>query len=294
MEIYEKERLTRHLGILTQEQQSVIEAAVVCGAGAGGAGGWAYAALARMGCRNFKLADPGVFDESNANRQYGCYHDTVGKNKAVAVAEELSRITPLAKIQVFEDGVTSGTMSEFLATGSVVIDGIDLYSLHSKKALYDSARLANLPVFSSPVLGFGTAVAVFDPQRSPSFEEYFGPIPETRESVAYRRYVEHLGMGYFGFRPRLNWPLYMRRVHEGCVPSIGTSCMLSGSFVAMAVSDWLLGTRNFPVVPHTSHIDLMQRKLVRTGRFRRALLNLLSGLYLRWIDRDTSAGGSAS
>jgi len=282
---YESGRLSRHLGILTSSEQEKLRQAVICGAGAGGAGGWTYEALARMGVQHFRVADPAVFDASNVNRQMSSGLAAIGRNKAASVAERLREIAPQAEIEVFADGVTAENIDRFLDGGSAVIDGIDLYALNAKKLLYDKARARGLGVFSAPVLGFGTALAFFHPTRSPSFEEYFGRIPPASEGAAFRRYIEGLAMGYFGFRPNLDWPTYMQRVHGGSVPSIGTSCMASGAFVAVAVLDWLLGRDTIPAVPVTTHLDLMERKIVHTGRMRRSLLKLISGLYLRRVER---------
>jgi molybdopterin/thiamine biosynthesis adenylyltransferase len=283
--VYENGRISRHQGILTAEEQEKIREAVICGAGAGGAGGWTYEALARMGVQHFRIADPSAFDPSNANRQMGSGFATMEKNKAEVVAERLRAIAPQAAIEVFPDGVTAENVERFLDGGSVVVDGVDLYALEAKKLLYDGARQRGLPVFSSPVLGFGTALALFHPTQSPSFEEYFGNIPDRQDRKAFQRYIEQLAMGYFGFRPKLNWKHYMERVHSGQVPSIGTSCMVSGAAVAVAAADWLLGRKSMPAVPATLHIDLIERKVIRTGRLRRFLLRTLSGLYLRWIQR---------
>jgi molybdopterin/thiamine biosynthesis adenylyltransferase len=277
----------RHEGLLDEATRDQLAKAVICGAGAGGVGGNTYVALARMGCRHFRIADCGDFDASNANRQMGCTAKTVGRNKAEVVAGLVRDIQPEADVTVYPEGVTDDNLRKFIEGGTLVIDGIDLYALRIKRALYETARAAGLPVLSCPIFGFGAAVAVFDPVRSPSFGDYFGPLPDPEDTMAYRRYLQRIGMGFFGFVPRLDWPIFVRRVYEGKCPSIATSCMLAGALGAVAVVDYVCGDRSFPVIPETVHVDLRQMRILRAGRFRRFLFKL----HLLWTLRHCKRPG---
>ena len=272
-------------GLLTEDARGRLARMVVCGAGCGGVAGWTYDALCRLGCGTFRVADPETYEPSNANRQLGCDSTTVGKNKAAVTAERLRRLNPAATVEVFEDGVTEGNMERFLAGGTVVLDGIDLARLPIKKALFDAARARGLPVLSSPILGFGTGLAWFDPVRSPTFEAFFGPLPPEGDAAARRRYVEGLAAAFFSFRPRLDWPLFRRRVHAGQVPSVGVATMLSGALAATAVVDRLCGSGRFPAVPVTLHVDLMEGRVARTGPARRAVFRLAMRLFVRALAR---------
>ena len=87
------ERVDRNLGWLgdtTEEQrerQARLRDAVI------GIGGAAAARLVRMGALNLKLADPDHFDLTNVQRQYGAGRDTIGRNKAEVVAQQLLALT---------------------------------------------------------------------------------------------------------------------------------------------------------------------------------------------------------
>lgn len=203
---YLREMTDRHQGILSTEEQHILSEGIICGAGAGGVGGWTYLALARLGCSQFRIADPGTFDASNANRQAGCMVDTVGENKAETVAQEIQRINPSSKIITYPEGLTEKNIPSFLDGGSIVVDGLDLYELEIKQYLYDLAREYQLPVVSCPVLGFGAALALFHPIRSPSFKEYFGPIPKKSNEKEYNKYIRMFATGFFVcrlFKPAL-------------------------------------------------------------------------------------------
>lgn len=271
---YLSDMTDRYQGLLTSEQLAQLAGAVVCGAGAGGVGGSTYTALARLGCCSFRIADCGSFDASNANRQVGCDSTTIGQNKADVVSQLIRDINPAADVTSYPDGVTLENLDDFLSGASIVIDGIDLYALPIKKALYDAARARELTVISTPILAFGAALAIFDPITGPTFDEHFGTPPESDDEKAYRRYLQRIAMGFFGILPKLDWATFAGRVYEGKCPSIGTSCMLSGSLGALAVLDVLSGTRRYPRVPETLHMDLAHQRVVRVGRFRRFVFKL--------------------
>ena len=171
---YRHEIIDRHIGIFLSEELEVLSKAIICGAGAGGVGGWTYLSLARLGCLRFKIADPDCFNPSNVNRQAGSNFETIGQNKAEIISKEIKRINPNAQVEVWSDGLRAETINSFLEGASIVVDGIDLHELDTKKILFDIALNQNIPIISTPILGFGAALAFFHPTKSPGFEKFFG------------------------------------------------------------------------------------------------------------------------
>ena len=261
----------RHQGILSAADLAAIRRTVVCIAGTGGTGGHTALAMARAGFRSFRLADPGAYDPSNANRQSGASFGTIGANKAEVTAMQVREINPTAETVVFTEGATVQNLPEFLAGGSLAVDGVDLYALPAKRALYNAARERGLPVLSTPIFGFGAALAIFDPKVSPSFDEYFGPLPESDDAKGQRRYRMRLAARFFGFVTPVNLAEFAGRVHAGECPSLGTSTMLAGALGALAAVDLATGRRFYPVVPRTMHIDLQVPRAVTAGPVRRWL-----------------------
>lgn len=106
------ERVNRNLGWLgdsseeQRERQTRLRDAVIGIVGTGGIGGAAAARLVRMGALNLKLADPDEFDLTNVQRQYGAGRDTIGRNKAEVVAEQVFALTGDVNIDVFPEGIT--------------------------------------------------------------------------------------------------------------------------------------------------------------------------------------------
>ncbi len=75
----------------------------------------------------------------------------------------------------------------------------------------------------------------------------------------------------------------MDRAFDGKCPSVGTSCMMSGSLGALAVVDRVLGHNRFPSVPTTLHIDLERMRLVKVGPIRRFFFKIGLITYLMTI-----------
>ncbi|MDF5831610.1 ThiF family adenylyltransferase [Pseudomonas syringae] len=85
--------------------QGKLSNAVVGVAGAGGIGGAVALGLARLGVRHIKIADPDSFEISNINRQFGASVETVGRNKALVVAELVHRLAGDVSVDVFPEGI---------------------------------------------------------------------------------------------------------------------------------------------------------------------------------------------
>ncbi len=127
--------------------------------GLGGVGGHAAEALCRSGMGRITIVD---FDDvclTNINRQIHAMTDTVGKSKALLMAERMRRINPDAEIIPFKD-FYSAENSEFLLSSGYdyVLDAID--HITSKLHLIKTCRQKGLPIISS--MG---AAAKLDPTK---------------------------------------------------------------------------------------------------------------------------------
>ena len=94
----------RNIGFVTPDEQARLRGLVVAVAGCGGVGAPAAHYLARLGVGELRLADPEDFEASNINRQFAAYVDTIGVNKAEAVAAELRRINPAPEAALLHGG----------------------------------------------------------------------------------------------------------------------------------------------------------------------------------------------
>src|SRR5262245_53759452 len=88
------EACSRHFPLLSATEQDRLRTSRVAIAGMGGVGGIHLATLARAGIGSFHLADPDDFEVVNFNRQHGASVRTLGRNKALVMAEEARAINP--------------------------------------------------------------------------------------------------------------------------------------------------------------------------------------------------------
>jgi len=164
------EMTVRNVGLLAPEEQARLRSLAVTVVGCGGVGGPAAHFLARLGVGELRLADPETFEPSNINRQFAAYTDTVGVNKAEAVAGELRRINPALAIAVCADGFTPGTMAHLLDGAGAVVDALDFWSLGTELLLHREAARRGLWVFTSQGAAEISTVTAFDPS-APALEE---------------------------------------------------------------------------------------------------------------------------
>ena len=153
----------RNIGLLTPEEQERMRALVVAVAGCGGVGGPAAHFLARLGVGELRLADPETFEPSNVNRQFAAYIDTVGVNKAEAVATELRRINPALKVTAWTEGLAAEMVDPFLDGAGAVVDALDFWSLGTERLLHREAARRGLWVFTSQGAVEISTVTSFDP-----------------------------------------------------------------------------------------------------------------------------------
>ena len=82
--------------------------------GLGGIGSFAAEFIARAGVGTLTLIDGDVFDPTNKNRQLTALDSTIGKNKAVVLAERIKDINPNAEVHVLEEFVVPERVWELL------------------------------------------------------------------------------------------------------------------------------------------------------------------------------------
>lgn len=133
-------------------------------AGCGGVGGAAAIMLARVGVGGFVLADPGLFDPPDMNRQWGAARSTLGVNKALTYERLVHDINPAARIRTFREGVTPDTMEEIVRSCDFLVDCLDVQvQTPLRMAMYKEAQRAGIYCATSPVVGFGTLMMVASP-----------------------------------------------------------------------------------------------------------------------------------
>lgn len=175
------ERVDRNLGWLgdsEQEQrarQEKLRDAVIGVVGTGGIGGAVALRLVRMGARNLKLADPDHFDLTNVQRQVGAARDTIGRNKAEVVAEMAYNLTGDVNIDVYEEGITPDSATEFVAGCDYVMDQMEFFQIKNRYALHRAFRASDRCrfMFKIPTVGHSTFIFTYTKESTP-IEDVYG------------------------------------------------------------------------------------------------------------------------
>jgi hypothetical protein len=236
----------RNLGVVTEDEQARIRALSVAVAGCGALGAPAAHFLARLGVGELRLADPEEFEPSNINRQFGAYVDTVGVNKAVAIAAELARINPELIVKTFTGGVGADSIDTLLDGVDVVIDGLDFFSLDTELLLHREACRRGQWVFASQGVVEITTTTCFDPSR-PALPDMV--CEGGRSSVA--RAVS----AFFPVLPKSATPELLERAIAGELPSVPSDVTGSAFGGGFLVEDILrVAVRHLP--PHAVAPDV--------------------------------------
>jgi molybdopterin/thiamine biosynthesis adenylyltransferase len=239
----------RNRGIITDLQQYRLEKAVVAIAGCGGDGGQLAETLARMGVCNFRLADPEVFSVENLNRQAGCYHSTLGVNKAEVVAERIWDINPSASVKLYIDGVTESNLDLFLSGASIVADEMEYTEHRLAVMLAREARLLSIPNIMAMNVAFGCLVTSFHPNGL-TVEEFLGINPDAP-------------INEIASIPRL--PGYaesdvVAKVASGEIPapSVAVGVQLAAGYAAFEVLNYICNRRKPLVAPEVFWADAQE------------------------------------
>ena len=91
--------------LVGSEKIEILKNSHVLIVGLGGIGSFAGEFIARAGIGTITLIDGETFDETNKNRQLTALDSTIGRNKAVVLAERIKDINPNVKLNVIEEFV---------------------------------------------------------------------------------------------------------------------------------------------------------------------------------------------
>ncbi len=116
--------------LIGKEGSEKLEKTHVLIVGLGGIGSFAGEFIARAGVGKITLIDGDSFDETNKNRQLTALDSTLGKNKAIVLAERIRDISPTIELIVIQEFVEPNRVWEILKEDKpdYVMDCIDSVS----------------------------------------------------------------------------------------------------------------------------------------------------------------------
>ena len=156
--------LNRALPIFTEDGFAALQKQTLAFAGLGGVGGGAFLALVRCGVTRFRLAENGVFDPPDMNRQAGAFGDTMDRHKLDVYVELARSINPDVELELFPEGTNEDNIEPFL-------DGTDLHvsvinvekGAKVKDMTPDLLKKFNIPMFTCGAIGFGALLVAHSP-----------------------------------------------------------------------------------------------------------------------------------
>lgn len=150
-------------GILSQAEQKKIKQARVVIAGMF-AGGTIAINLARTGFAEFTLIDHNDYQINDMNRDIGCFTDTLGRNKAEVIKEEILRINPKANIRIYSREIKLDELSGLIGESDVYFAQADDLAF-SSKTLILAQQMKKFAISFMPS-GLTGYVIVMHPERA--------------------------------------------------------------------------------------------------------------------------------
>ncbi|GAB6037509.1 hypothetical protein JCM15519_20680 [Fundidesulfovibrio butyratiphilus] len=247
--------------IFTEEGFAVLRGKLVALSGLGGVGGGAFLTLVRSGVTRFRLAENGVFDPPDMNRQAGAFGHTMGRPKLDVYVELARSINPAVELDLFPEGVDADNLERFLTGADAYIGVIDVEKGHDVKAMTPALlEKLGLPLFTCGAIGFGSILVAHEPGGMMP-EEFWRLVKEKSHGAG--PLPSFLGE-YFDHA-------VMERIAEGCksgiLPTTAIGAVAASGLLACEVLVHLLrGTgladREPVFAPRFALVDFLNQKLV--------------------------------
>lgn len=174
--------LDRTLPILGEEGIEILSKPLVAFAGLGGVGGGAFLSLVRCGVKRFRIAENGIFDPPDMNRQSAAFGSTMGQSKIEVYKKLALEINPDVELELFPDGIQSDNIARFLEGSDVHVGVIDVEKGADVKAMTPGLlKSFNIPLFTAGAVGFGAVLVAHHPQGMMP-DEFWGLVKKQSEA----------------------------------------------------------------------------------------------------------------
>ena len=265
MHKFDSEIFSRNIGILTESEQEKLQQTTIGIAGVGGIGGLLAERLVRLGVGRLKITDPGTYEKSNLNRQFGSSIPNLDKHKAEVVFSQIKDISPQSKIEHSNAGIhTEADAKEFVRDCDLVIDEMDFGLFKQSVGLQRAARQRDKYYFFTSAIAFGAMIVIFSPDGI-TLEEFDGlpagidlnrldkiDVPLDRVLPVVPSYVP------------IEAANALKEVYSGkrAVPTVSVGVGLASVLAANEAINIILQKREIAVAPRFTYIDLMDRRFI--------------------------------
>ncbi|MFC1479546.1 ThiF family adenylyltransferase [Planctomycetota bacterium] len=274
-----EEAFKRNRGLISESEQEILRNTTVAIPGLGGVGASHAVALARSGVGRFILADFDEYELANFNRQMSATIRRIGMSKAEAVREDILNINPDIHVTVWKKAITEENVCRFLEHADILLDGVDIFSMKTRRALFNEAEKRGIHAITAGPLGFSCGMVHFAP-GSMGFDRYF----DIHDGLDEREMAARFAVG---LAPRHSHSSYMDfnevDMKKRTGPSLGLACMLCSSIAASETIKSVIGRGRILPAPHYMQIDLYKLKMY-AGKLRfggRGLLQRLKRYVLK-------------
>ncbi len=260
------------------ENQDCLRSCVVAIAGVGREGGSAAITLARMGVRNFRLADPDTVSVANLNSQFGAKISTLGINKAEVIAREISEINPDVQITIETQGISKENVESFIRGASIAIDAIDYHSPHLSLVFHRVARSLGVTVLVAVSAAWNSYLFKFVPDGL-TFERYVGLRDNCQPEDALLQSIDLLT--FCPEPPAYVSSALVKKILEekADIPAVAPAVNMTGAILAAAVYFELSGAKKIKSVPeYYAAGDLLESKPRKVSLAKKIVFGILSRL----------------
>ena len=254
---------SRNIGIISEAEQEKLRQSTIAIAGVGGVGGLLAERLIRMGVGQLKIADPGTYEKSNFNRQFGASMTSLGHNKAETVFHQIRDINPQAKIDYITTGIISETdANQFVRGSDLVIDEMDFGLFKQSIRLQRAARQRGKYYFYASAIGFGAMVVVFPPKGF-TLEEFDNvPLNVDLSSIEKLNVPLERAMPLLPSYITVEDPSVFQDIYSGKrgAPTTSVGVGLASIMAASEAVNLILEKKDIVIAPNYKYIDLLDQR----------------------------------
>ncbi len=254
--------ISRNKGIISETEQDILRRSTIGIAGVGGVGGLLAERLIRVGVGGLKITDPGTFELSNFNRQFGSSMETLAKNKAEVIYHQLKSINPEALILCDQIGISSQNDALSFCSGcDLIIDEMDFGMFSESIRLQRAARQGGIHYIFTSAIGFGTLLVIFEPDGF-TLEEFNGlPSNVNLDGIEKLRVPIKRIMPITASYAPTRADQFLEDIYAGLktIPTVSIGVGLASILAANEAVNIILRKRDIPVAPEYTYIDLIDR-----------------------------------
>lgn len=257
--------IERNGSFVREDVQEKLKSSCILVAGCGSTGGASIEPLVRLGATKFILADNGIYELNNLNRQSAFLTD-LDRNKAEVMKERILSINPYCEVMVYNEGITENNVSFCVQDADIVIDGVDVTERegwHAKWLLHEYSAIHRKSVITGWDIGPTQYVQYFNYQNRD--DPFYSKInkKDISELEIFKILYKILPIKAISLEMledlELNW-----KNEEYHVPQIVYTSMLFGAISSRLVIDILAGKK---LTEHAA-IDLQYLFLSSSKKFK--------------------------